>query len=119
MSGYLQNVEVDLIDRLLNGYDIALENILYKKYDITKDVENIKLARAAIERARNEEQEITQRVLGLLQAKPLKPREVVSSLKEHDEQEVRKAIRLLIERGEIRPSTDWRLRLCKNGKEDA
>jgi len=56
--------------------------------------------------------DLTQQILALLESQSLKPREVVSKLKESEEREVRKAIRSLIERGEIKPSTDWRLRLC-------
>ena len=45
----LDKETLELIDRLLSGYEIALENILYKNHSITEDVANIDKAREAID----------------------------------------------------------------------
>ena len=47
----LNDEALELIDRLLSGYEIALENILYKNGDITEDITNINRARLAIDYA--------------------------------------------------------------------
>lgn len=40
---------LELIDRLLSGYEFALENILYKNHNIEQDVKDIDEARDAIQ----------------------------------------------------------------------
>lgn len=51
----LDDDALELIERLLGGYETALENKLYKDYNITQDVKDIENARQIIENARKGE----------------------------------------------------------------